>query len=92
MIGWEPENITLFRMCNDLRSSGVPVYCSTDTGPTAVFITHRDYEDAVVAAIEGLGLDLEAVRSRIAGPARLVDVAWAQGELNVGGMKNVPDP
>ncbi len=92
LIGWEPENIALFRMCNDLRSVGVPVYCSTDTGPTAVFITHRDYEDAVVAAIEGLGLDLEAVRGRIAGPARLVDVAWAQGELNVGGMKNVPDP
>lgn len=85
LIGWEPENIALFRMCNDLRSSGVPVYCSTDTGPTAVFITHRDYEDAVVAAIERLGLDLETIRGRIAGPARLVDVAWARGELGVEG-------
>ncbi|WP_408638382.1 diphosphomevalonate/mevalonate 3,5-bisphosphate decarboxylase family protein [Roseiflexus castenholzii] len=83
LIGWEPENIVLFRMCNDLRSSGVPVYCSTDTGPTAVFITHRDYEDAVVSAIEGLGLSLEAIRGRVAGPARLVDIAWAGGELGV---------
>ncbi|MBM4414238.1 MAG: GHMP kinase, partial [Chloroflexi bacterium] len=30
IIGWEAENIALFRMCNDLRASGVPVYCSTD--------------------------------------------------------------
>ncbi|MCS6940302.1 MAG: GHMP kinase [Roseiflexus sp.] len=85
LIGWEPENIALFRMCNDLRSAGVPVYCSTDTGPTAVFITHRDCEDAVVAAIEGLGLNLETIRGRIAGPARLVDVARAREELGVKG-------
>lgn len=85
LIGWEPENIALFRMCNDLRSAGVPVYCSTDTGPTAVFITHRDCEDAVVAAIEGLGLNLETIRGRIAGPARLVDVARAREELGVEG-------
>ncbi|MDW8233838.1 MAG: GHMP kinase [Roseiflexaceae bacterium] len=83
LIGWEPENIALFRMCNTLRSAGIPVYCSTDTGPTAVFITHRDYEDAVVAAIEALGLDLEPIRGRIAGPVRLVDVAWAREELGV---------
>lgn len=83
LIGWEPENIALFRMCNDLRSAGVPVYCSTDTGPTAVFITHCDYEDPVVAAIEGLGLDLETIRGRVAGPARLVDVAWAREALHV---------
>jgi phosphomevalonate decarboxylase len=85
LIGWEPENIALFRMCNDLRSGGVPVYCSTDTGPTAVFITHRDYEDAVVAAIDATGLGLETIRGRVAGPARLVDVAWAQAELGVEG-------
>lgn len=83
LIGWEPENIALFRMCNDLRAAGVPVYCSTDTGPTAVFITHRDYEDAVVTAIESLDLNLEVIRGRIAGPAHLVDIAWATAELGV---------
>jgi len=50
-----------------------------------VFITHRDYEEAVVAAIEATGLGLETIRGRIAGPARLVDVAWAQAELGVEG-------
>ncbi len=81
IFGWEPENIALFRMCNELRSAGVPVYCSTDTGPTAVFITGREHEDAVVQAIEGLGLGLEAVRGRVAGPAHLVDVEAARAEL-----------
>ncbi|HWQ15775.1 MAG TPA: GHMP kinase [Roseiflexaceae bacterium] len=81
IFGWEPENIHLFRMCNQLRAQGVPVYCSTDTGPTAVFITGREHEDAVVAAIHGLGLGLEAIRGRVAGPAHLVDEAAALAEL-----------
>lgn len=83
IFGWEPENIHLFRMCNELRSSGVPVYCSTDTGPTAVFITGREHEDALVAAIESLGLGLEAVRGRVAGPAHLVGADAALAELTL---------
>lgn len=81
LIGWEPENITLFRMCNDLRARGVPVYASTDTGPTVVFITHRDHEDAVVSAIDALGLGLETVRGQIAGPATLIDPDQAATEI-----------
>jgi diphosphomevalonate decarboxylase len=81
LFGWEPENITLFRMCNDLRASGVPVYCSTDTGPTAVFITGREYENAVVSAIHSLGLGLEVIRGRVAGPAHLVEIDTARAEL-----------
>lgn len=81
LFAWEPENIALFRMCNDLRAAGVPVYCSTDTGPTAVFLTHKDHEAAVVAAIHCLGLGLEVVQGRIAGPAHLVDLEQARAEL-----------
>lgn len=81
IVGWEPENIALFRMCNDLRTRGVPVYASTDTGPTVVFLTHREHENAVVAAIEALGLGLEVVRGHIAGPAALVDPDAALAEL-----------
>ncbi|HMP39264.1 MAG TPA: GHMP kinase, partial [Roseiflexaceae bacterium] len=29
LIGWEPINISFFRMCNRLRADGIPVYCST---------------------------------------------------------------
>ena len=81
LIGWEPENIALFRMCNDLRDQGVPVYASTDTGPTVVFITHRDHEDAVVSAINALGLGLETIRGQIAGPAALIDPDEALVEI-----------
>ena len=48
LFAWEPENIALFRLCNDLRDAGAPVYFSTDTGPTTVFLTHRDHEGALV--------------------------------------------
>lgn len=81
IIGWEPENITLFRLCNDLRARGVPVYASTDTGPTVVFITHRDHAPTVVAAIHDLGLNLETVVAPIGGPAHVITVEEALLEL-----------
>jgi len=81
LIGWEPENIAIFRMCDELRTRGVPAYASTDTGPTVVLLTHRDHEDAVVAAVAALGLGLESVRGRIAGPATLIDVDEARTQL-----------
>lgn len=83
LIGWEPENIAIFRMCDELRGRGVPVYASTDTGPTAVLITHRDHEEEVVRAVAALGLGLETVRGRIGGPAALVDLDEARAELGV---------
>jgi diphosphomevalonate decarboxylase len=81
LIGWEPENITLFRMCNDMRAQGVPVYASTDTGPTVVFITQRSHAQAVVAAIDALDLGLESVVSGVGGPATLIDPDEALAEL-----------
>ncbi len=86
LIGWEPENIALFRMCNELRDRGVPVYASTDTGPTVVFITHRDHAAAVVAGVEALKLGLEAVAGPIGGPATLIDVDEGLAELGGEGV------
>lgn len=83
LIGWEPENIAIFRMCDELRSRSTPVYASTDTGPTVVLLTHRDHEDAVVAAVEALGLGLETVRGRIGGPAALIEVEEAREALGM---------
>jgi diphosphomevalonate decarboxylase len=83
LIGWEPENIAIFRMCDALRTAGIPVYASTDTGPTVVLITHRDFEDAVVAAVADLNLGLESVRGAIAGPAALIDLHAARQLLAV---------
>jgi diphosphomevalonate decarboxylase len=83
IIGWEPENIAIFRMCDALRGSGVPVYASTDTGPTVVLITSREHEDAVVSAVADLGLGLETVRGRIAGPAALIDIDQARAVLDM---------
>lgn len=86
LFAWEPEDITLFRLCNDLRAEGVPVYFSTDTGPTVVLMTHRMYEEAVVARIQsaGQGLEgLEVIRGQIAGPAVLVPLEDARHALGL---------
>lgn len=87
IIGWEAENIALFRMCNDLRAEGVPVYCSTDTGPTAVFMLAKRDEDRVVAAIEALLPGYDIIRGNVAGPAELLDVDAAKQllKMNVAG-------
>ncbi|RRR69989.1 MAG: GHMP kinase [Candidatus Viridilinea halotolerans] len=81
LIGWEPENIAIFRMCDRLRSQGIPVYASTDTGPTVVLITHRDHAAAVSQAVADLALGLESVSGRIAGPALLIDPEEAKSLL-----------
>lgn len=83
IIGWEPENILLFRMCNELRAQGIPVYCSTDTGPTAVFMVANADQDAVVTAIQAILPGHDVIRGKIAGPATLVDVAEAKTLLEL---------
>jgi len=81
LFAWEPENITLFRACNDLRAADVPVYFSTDTGPTTVLLTHKQFSAQVMAHVRGLGF--EAVEGEIAPGAHLVTVEEAQAELGV---------
>ena len=81
LFAWEPENIALFRMANELRTSGVPVYASTDTGPTVVFLTHREHSAQLVAAILSLDLGLDVLESGVGGPATLVPLETARAEL-----------
>ena len=83
VFAWEPENLTLFRLCNALRTDGIPVYFSTDTGPTTMFLTHKAYQESVVAALHSLDMDLEVIRGRIAGPVELVGVDQATAELGL---------
>ncbi len=79
IFAWEPENLTLFRACNELRAKGAPVYASTDTGPTVVLLTRRDMVDRVASHVRSLGFD--AIEGDIGGPAHLVDVSQARREL-----------
>ena len=79
IFAWEPENITLFRMCDDLRSEGVPVYFSTDTGPTMVLLCHKRDTARIASRVRELGFD--AVEGGIAPGAQLVDVEGTWGEV-----------
>ncbi len=82
IFAWEPENIRLFRLCNALRADGVPVYFSTDTGPTVVFFTHRDFEEQVAQRLGEVMPTAEIIRGGLGGPAALVDVAEARAQLS----------
>ncbi len=72
LIAWEPETVSLFHMCHRLRENGVPVFFSTDTGPTTVFLTHVDYQHEVMDSISTLGMGVEIFSGRVAGPATLL--------------------
>jgi diphosphomevalonate decarboxylase len=79
IFAWEPENIALFRLCDDLRAEGVPVYFSTDTGPTMVLLLGAQHVSTVAARVRAAGFD--AVEGNIAPGAHLVDIAAAEREL-----------
>lgn len=78
LFAWEPENITLFRACDELREEGVQVYFSTDTGPTMVLLCHKDQRARVAARMRELGFD--AAEGDIAPGAHLVDVDAARAD------------
>ena len=80
IFAWEPENITLFRLCDDLRGEGVPVYFSTDTGPTMVLLLHKRDVPRVAFRVRELGFD--AIEGNIAPGAQVVDVEEAREELH----------
>jgi diphosphomevalonate decarboxylase len=80
IFAWEPENLTLFRLCDDLRAQGVPVYFSTDTGPTIVLLVGADDMARVASTVRAAGFD--AVEGDIAPGAMLVDPAIAESDLN----------
>ena len=81
LFAWEPENITLFRLCDDLRAQGVPVYFSTDTGPTMVLLTHADHVETIVQQVQMAGFD--AISGGIGEGARLVEIERAKRELGI---------
>ena len=83
LIAWEPQNILLFQMCHQLRKKNIPVYFSTDTGPSTVFLTHSDYQDEVMHNISLLNLGLDIIPGQIAGPAKLLPSSDVLTDLDI---------
>ena len=81
LFAWEPENITLFRLCDDLRAQNIPVYFSTDTGPTMVLLTHERHVSEITQQVQAAGFD--AISGGIGAGAQLVDIELARRELRI---------
>jgi phosphomevalonate decarboxylase len=54
---WRPETVRLKELASTLRSEGVPVYFSSDTGATAYLNTTAEHADRVADRVESLGID-----------------------------------
>jgi phosphomevalonate decarboxylase len=59
---WRPETLGVLETARELRTEGVPVYFSADTGATAYLNTTAEHVSRVRDAIEGAGIDTEVWR------------------------------
>jgi phosphomevalonate decarboxylase len=72
---WQPRTIAIFNAVRELRSAGVPVYFSTDTGASVYVNTTEEHVDSVEAAVADCGVDTEVWT--VGGPARVLDESEA---------------
>jgi len=70
---WRPATVAVIHTVRALRSRGIPVWFSIDTGATAYLNTTAEHEDEVAQSVVTLEGVAEVLRLRPAGAARLVD-------------------
>lgn len=71
-IPWRPATLEVMHRVRRLRSRGVPVWFSIDTGATAYLNTDAAHEGEVAAAVDGVVGVERLLHLRPAGPARIV--------------------
>ena len=72
---WQPRTIAIFNAVRELRTEGVRVYFSTDTGASVYVNTTDEHVDRVEAAVADCGVDTEVWE--VGGPARVLDESEA---------------
>lgn len=68
---WKPKTLEVFERVRELRSEGLPVYFSTDTGATVYVNTKKAYVDEVESAISAC--DVPTREWYLGGEAELID-------------------
>ncbi len=68
---WKPKTLEIFEVVRDMRSEGIPVYFSTDTGATVYVNTKKPYVDEVESAISAC--DVPTRRWCLGGEAEVMD-------------------
>jgi phosphomevalonate decarboxylase len=72
-ITWMPATLEVMQRVRRLRTVGIPVWFSIDTGATAYLNTDAAHEAQVAKAMEGIPGVSRLLHLRPAGPAHLVD-------------------
>ncbi|MFB6069900.1 MAG: phosphomevalonate decarboxylase MvaD [Halanaeroarchaeum sp.] len=70
---WQPETLAIFEAVRDLRSEGVPVYFSTDTGATVYVNTTAEHVERVRETVADQGVETKTWR--VGGPATVLDAS-----------------
>lgn len=70
-IYWQPETLQVFETVRELRTNGIPVYFSTDTGASVYINTDDAHVGTVQDAIDDLGIDTRVWE--VGGPARVLE-------------------
>ncbi|MEF8856516.1 MAG: phosphomevalonate decarboxylase MvaD, partial [Haloplanus sp.] len=66
---WQPRTIAVFNAIRALRTEGVPVYFSTDTGASVYVNTTAEYVDRVESAVADCGVETDVWE--VGGPAEV---------------------
>ncbi len=70
---WQPATVAVMQTVKRLRSEGVPVWFSIDTGATAYLNTDSAHEQQVADAVRGIEGVADVLHLEVGGPAHLVD-------------------
>ncbi len=70
---WQPATVAVMQTVRHLRSEGVPVWFSIDTGATAYLNTDSVHEEQVAAAVAGIDGVARVLRLQPGGPAREIE-------------------
>jgi phosphomevalonate decarboxylase len=70
---WQPATVAVIHKVRELRTQGVPVWFSIDTGATAYLNTSGEFEDRVATAVEAVPGVARMLHLEPAGAARLVE-------------------
>jgi len=72
ILAWDSDTLKVMHKIRELRSNGIEVYYSIDTGPSLVLITHKSNKTKIYDAIKPIIPHHNLVDSKLGGPCKIL--------------------
>ena len=72
ILAWDSDTLKVMHKIRELRSNGIEVYYSIDTGPSLVLITHKSNMTKIYDAIKPIIPHHNLVDSKLGGPCKIL--------------------